>query len=761
MNQLRTKFLLALLVVSAGLTGGTLLIVRHTIQNRIRESTRVDLRTSVNAFRTFELQRQEALEHSAQFIANLPTVRALMSTQDLATIQDGSGDLLKQSGAEALILTDRTGRVSAIQSRDSRLDLDNTQKLLDGTFSKGESHDWWFAGGRLYEVQLQPIEFGQFPAQTTIGILILGDEMDTQVAKSFREVAGNEAAFLWGQTIVSSTLPAQERSELARMKLPSSGQPGNGFVEVQLGDERYLVTTFPLSPSTGSPVSLVVLRSLDKATAFLDSLNHLLIGLGAVTLLAGGALGFLIAENFTRPLANLVSAVNALEGGDYQYPLCKSGKDEVGVVTNAFGKMRTTLQNAQKEQKELESRLRQAHKMEAVGRLAGGVAHDFNNLLTIIRGHSDLMAERSNLDEKQRNNVEQIQKAAARAVGMTRQLLAFSRMQVLQPRVVDLNAIITDMSKMLPRLIGEHIEYSFVGDPQLFSVQADPGQIEQVLMNLAVNARDAMPQGGKLTVKTSNAVLDAEAAAKRPAMTAGEYAHISVSDTGCGMDEQTKAHIFEPFFTTKEIGRGTGLGLATVYGIVKQSGGFVWVESSVGVGTTFDIFLPRAKGPVSAVIPDRAQQTTERGSGTILIAEDESGVRDLASQTLRAAGYTVLEAKNGEEALQSAEQYACAIDLLLTDVVMPRVSGVETAEKLRAKRPGLKVLLMSGYSEYSHGKKDSTDLGMPMLQKPFSLEALTARVREVLQEKKGFTEKRNQGREADRQSARLERREKQ
>jgi len=279
-------------------------------------------------------------------------------------------------------------------------------------------------------------------------------------------------------------------------------------------------------------------------------------------------------------------------------------------------------------------------------------------------------------------------------------------------------------------------------------VQADPGQIEQVLMNLAVNARDAMPQGGKLIVKTNSAVLDAEEAAKRPAMTAGEYAQISVSDTGCGMDEQTKAHIFEPFFTTKEIGQGTGLGLATVYGIVKQSGGFIWVESSVGKGTTFDIFLPRAKGPVSVVTPERTQRGAERGSGTILIAEDESGVRDLASQTLRAAGYTVLEAKDGEEALCVAENHEGTIHLLLTDVVMPKLSGVEIAERLRSKRPGMQVLLMSGYSEYSHGNKQSTESSMQMLQKPFSLESLTTRVREILQEKKVIVMKRSEARES-------------
>jgi len=369
--------------------------------------------------------------------------------------------------------------------------------------------------------------------------------------------------------------------------------------------------------------------------------------------------------------------------------------------------------------------------MEAIGRLAGGVAHDFNNLLTIIRGHSDLMVELPQTDAKQKRSLEQIQKASSQATGMTRQLLAFSRMQVLQPRIVDLNVVITDMSKMLPRLIGEHIEYSFIPDPQLCAVQADPGQIEQVLMNLAVNARDAMPEGGKLRVQTKSILLSAADAAKRPAMTAGQYALIAFSDTGIGMDEKTKAHIFEPFFTTKEVGRGTGLGLATVYGIVKQSGGFIWVESQPAKGTTFEIYLPRANGPISVVLPERIQRDENRGAGTILLAEDESGVRQLACEVLRSAGYMVIEAKDGVEAIELAKKHEGKIELLLTDLVMPKMSGQELAERLRNQYPELRVLLMSGYSEYSHGKQQAAG-SHAMLQKPFTLQALAEKVREIL-----------------------------
>jgi signal transduction histidine kinase/ActR/RegA family two-component response regulator len=735
MIRLRTKFFCTLLAISAGLTGGTLLIVRNAVQTRMREAIRDDLQTSVKTFELLELQRQESLRRSAEFIAALPTVRAVMTTRDIPTIQDAARGLIRQSGADALILADRMGAISAIQTKDSNLDVDHAQALLVETFKKGDAHDWWVTNGRLYEVQVQPIEFGEFPKQTTIGILILGNEITSTVAKAFGSVAGSEAVFRSGGVQIASTFPADKNPELWRLQSVQATRLGSDPFEVQIGEEKFLASGLRISNAQGVGVDLFVVKSLDKATDFLDSLNRLLIALGGVTLLAGGMLGFLMADNFTKPLSRLVAGVKALEEGDYEYPVGTPGKDEVGTVTNTFLKMRSRLQNVQKEQKELEGRLRQAHKMEAVGRLAGGVAHDFNNLLTIICGHSDLIADRVGNDEKLKQNVEQIRKASGRAVGMTRQLLAFSRMQVLQPRIVDLNAIITDMSKMLPRLIGEHIEYSFEGDPELFHVQADPGQIEQVLMNLAVNARDAMPQGGKLHVRTCNAILSEEDAAKRPAMSAGEYAQISVTDTGCGMDEQTKAHIFEPFFTTKDRGKGTGLGLATVYGIVKQSGGFIWVESSVEKGTTFDIHLPHSNEPASAPASERVRQEAVRGTGTILIAEDEAGVRELASKALRSAGYQVLEAQDGIEALRVAESHAGTIELLLTDVVMPRLSGKELADALKRKRPGIQVLLITGYSEYSHGKHDADGVDGNLLQKPFSLEALTAKVREVLEER--------------------------
>jgi nitrogen-specific signal transduction histidine kinase/CheY-like chemotaxis protein len=394
--------------------------------------------------------------------------------------------------------------------------------------------------------------------------------------------------------------------------------------------------------------------------------------------------------------------------------------------------MRSNLESTQKEQKQLEERLRQAHKMEAVGRLAGGVAHDFNNLLTIIRGNSDLLKDREGADAFHQKCVDQIQKASGRAVAMTRQLLAFSRMQILQPRVIDLNSVVSELGKMIPRLIGEHIEYSFLADHGLASVKADPGQIEQVILNLAANSRDAMPRGGRLTMRTANVSINETEAVKRPPMIPGQYVRLSVLDTGHGMDEATKAHIFEPFFTTKEIGKGTGLGLATVYGIVKQSGGFIWVDSAPGAGTTFEIYLPQAAG--KAIIGDLDEKTSPipRGSETILVVEDEAGVRELACQFLRVKGYTVLEAQSGPDALEASHRYTGTIHLLLSDMVMPRMSGGDLAVQLRKVRPEIRVAFMSGYSEFSRGDLGKAFPEAPVLQKPFSPASLVEIVREAL-----------------------------
>ena len=743
--RLRTKFLLSLLAISAGLTAATLFIVSYSIQKRVREDIRVDLRNSVNTYQSFERQRDAALTRSAELLANLPNVRALMTTHDAATIQDGSADVWRLGGNDLLVLADRTGNVQALRTDSAGVAPGMVQGFLRHSLEKGEARDWWFGGGHLFEVWLQPIYFGASSEGATLGFLAVGHEIEARAAKEVSSIASSDVAFYCGDILVASTLTAELHNELVRPRLNRSNDASGVPREIQLGKERFLMTTVNLSPDDGLPVSLSILKSLDRATSFLKELNRVLLGLGLLSVLAGSMLVFVISDTFTRPLANLVDGVRALGRGDFAYPLERSGGDEVAEVTAAFDRMRTSLRESQQEHKQLEERLHQAHKMEAVGRLAGGVAHDFNNLLTVICGHGDLLLDRATVEDSHRHSLEQIRKAAGRAVSMTRQLLAFSRRQVLQPRVLDLNAVVADMGKMLPRLIGEDIEYAFHPESSLAPIKADSGQIEQVIMNLVVNSRDAMPDGGTISVRTQNVLMDDAEARKRPPMTPGPYVLLSVADTGQGMSEETKAHIFEPFFTTKEVGKGTGLGLATVYGVVKQSGGFIWVDSLPGQGATFEIYLPQALEAVAKPEADVKSPAIPGGSETILVVEDEPDVRELACEFLTVSGYSVLEARNGLEALEVLSRHSGPIHLVLSDMVMPKMGGAELTARLRTLRPDAKVLLMSGYSEYSTGPQGPVPSQTLILQKPFSLRTLVEKVRDVLAGKPEPAAERHQG----------------
>jgi len=406
----------------------------------------------------------------------------------------------------------------------------------------------------------------------------------------------------------------------------------------------------------------------------------------------------------------------------------------IAPVRNARGEITHFIATKQDvtERKRLENQFRQAQKMEAVGRLAGGVAHDFNNLLTIINGYSEMVLERLDSSDPTRGQLEEIRKAGERAGSLTRQLLAFSRQQMLAPRVLDLNTLVTDVEKMLRRLIGEDIDLAIVRDPGLGQVKADSGQIEQILLNLAVNARDAMPEGGKLVIETANVELDEAYADQHGLVPPGSYVLLAVNDTGIGMNAETQAHIFEPFFTTKEQGKGTGLGLATVYGIVKQSAGFIWVYSELGRGTTFKIYLPRIDEPGESVPASEARGHSVGGAETILLVEDEGALRALAARILQALGYRVLESDSPEDALRIGEQHQEPIHLLLTDVVMPRISGRKIAESLAFLRPALKVLYMSGYTDDAVFRNGVLEPGATFIQKPFTPAALARKVREVL-----------------------------
>jgi CheY-like chemotaxis protein len=369
--------------------------------------------------------------------------------------------------------------------------------------------------------------------------------------------------------------------------------------------------------------------------------------------------------------------------------------------------------------------------MEAVGRLAGGVAHDFNNLLTAILGYSELLLLDLSEKDPRRHYVADIIHTADRASSLTRQLLAFGRKQILQPRILNLNEVITDMEKMLRRLLGEDLDLIPLLDPHLGAVKADPGQMEQVIMNLAVNARDAMARGGLLTIETENVSLDEAYVQDHVEVIPGPYVMLAVSDTGAGMDAATQAQIFEPFFTTKEPGKGTGLGLATVYGIIKQSGGHIWVYSEPGQGTSFKIYLPRVAEAALPLMAAAAPAASLQGRETILVVEDEKELREVICQALRTYGYTVLEARHGSEALLICARHQGQIHLVLTDVVMPKMNGGQLVERLAPLRK-MKVLFMSGYTEDTASLQGLLAAGVPFLEKPFKIITLVQKVREVL-----------------------------
>jgi len=383
--------------------------------------------------------------------------------------------------------------------------------------------------------------------------------------------------------------------------------------------------------------------------------------------------------------------------------------------------------------KQLEEQFRQSQKMEAVGRLSGGVAHDFNNILGVIIGYAEFLQERMSPEDSLRGSVDEILKAGKRAASLTRQLLAFSRQQVLDPKVIDLNSVVLDMEKLMRRLIGEDIELSTPLSPDVGHVKADQGQLEQVIMNLAVNARDAMPQGGKLTISTENMVMDQEFVRRYPyPVQPGPYICLTVTDSGIGMDAETKARAFEPFFTTKEKGKGTGLGLSTVYGVVKQSGGYIDIYSTPGKGTSFKIYLPRVDDAIKAHGPSAGPAASFEGKETILLAEDEESLRKLTRTTLESLGYLVLEANDGVEALEVSEQHDGPIHLLLTDVVMPGMGGHTLSQELTRRRPETRIVYMSGYTGQAVGSQGPIEPGSDFLSKPFTRETLARKIREAL-----------------------------
>ena len=694
-----------------------LALVQAQMRRHVKEDLVSTLRGESAVYAQVEGARREQAQQSAALIADQPSLKALMSTNDRLTVEDGSESLLATSRSDLLILENAQGTILAFHSKSDDVPFSTIKGLMAD--SSGDQ-DWWFAGGHLYHVSFAPIVAGANAHQRLLGRMALGREWSAQSIVDSGAFGSSALVFERKGTVILSSLSSGASHDFEK-SLAKTPQALNSIREVNIAGEHYLASFLELPGD--HPVRLYSLQSFDQATIFLRSLNHMLLTLGGVAVLAGALIAFFLSRQITRPLERLALGTRHLQKGDFEFQIPISGTDEVADLTRAFEDMRNSLRQSR------ESLLRSA-RLEAVGRLAGGVAHDFNNLVMIIKGYSDLLLDSAT--PQARPYIEEIKNAGERASGLTRQLLAFSRKQTLEPQVLDPNQTVRNMVKMLRVLIGEDIELVTSLSEQIGRVLADPGQLEQVVMNLAVNARDAMPGGGKLIVETQTCHLDESYAISHTEVTPGFYVLIAMADTGCGMNNETLEHIFEPFFTTKEPGKGTGLGLATVYGIVKQSRGYITVDSTPGVGTTFKIYLPSIDKSVPLPVP-RQSSAPLKGEGTVLLVEDEAPLRALAAESLQRLGYQVLQAGNGLEALAVADRHSGKIDVVVTDVVMPRLGGPQFIEMLRKKRDEFAVIFISGYTDAAALDSARVGANVVLLNKPFSAEALAKKISEVQQ----------------------------
>jgi signal transduction histidine kinase len=719
--SLRTRLLLPLVFVIAGLTCATLFVVRHSVETQAQAQIEQEASNAILTVQAALNQRELSLGKKADLLAIVAYIR----NGDPSAIEDISEDRWQSNDCDLFVIADAKGNVLSVYSRAVGFSSASAKELVGHSLKINRSSDWWLYHGRIFQIVLKPY-YGE---GTLLGTVVVGREFNDKDARDLASMSSSQILVHANDvTVLNTLLSADGVSAIEEIRTQRRGM-------VSLGDEPFFAMSVPITAGDAEPtIRLTVLKSYENALAALNQSKHLLIALGIGALALGGLFVYFIADRLTRPLTALARGVRALEMGDYAYPLKRDmGSDQVAQLTRAFDDMRTTLRQTEIQKQELESQLRQSQKMEAMGRLAGGVAHDFNNLLTVIKGNASFLAERLGSEHRLIKLTTQIDGAADRAVSLTRQLLAFCRMQVLQPRILDLNELVSEMCKLLRRLVPEDIAFNFRAGESLGRVKADPGQVEQVLMNLVVNAGDAMPGGGSLTVETRNANISEQEASRRAPATPGQYVLLSVTDNGMGMDAETRTRIFEPFFTTKEQGKGTGLGLATVYGIVKQSGGFIWVESEPGLGARFEIYLPRVTDRVELPSVQREEISFSQGLKTVLVAEDEEAVRELACEFLKSAGYNVLAASNGAEALSLAEGSRQHIHALLTDLVMPEMRGSDLAKRLKTLRPQIKVIYVSGYLDYQQSGNEFVEEAL-FIQKPFTRATLIARMAELLKE---------------------------
>jgi signal transduction histidine kinase len=571
--QMRTKFLLSMLLISAGLTCTSLLLVRHSVQKQIRREIFSDLRNSVSTFQNFQRERELTLTHSAELLADLPTLRALMTTQHEATIQDASSGLWRLAGSDLFLLADRAGRVVALHTASPGLTREMAQQSLVGTLADESSGHWWFGGQHLYEVFLRPIYFGPAEENHLLGFMVIGYEIDDRLTSQVGRIAASQVAFYYADAIVKTTLSPVQESELARQRVLQSPAGDSGPEETQLGEERFLTTSLELAGGKNPSVRLVVLKSYDQASSFLDSLNRLLLALGLAAVVGGSTLVFFISHTFTRPLGNLVEGVRALEKGDFSYALDAHGGDEVAEVTRAFNRMRDSLRKTQQE-------LLEAERLATIGRMASSISHDLRHSLAAIVANAEFLCE-SRLSSEQREELyKEVRVAVNQMTDLSDSLLEFSRTrESLRPtygNVKDSVERVIAAIRSHPEFHPVHITLSQEGSS---SGWFDPRKLERALYNLLLNSCEAMVlEGGRIHVGLNEVESGVE---------------IRVSDNGRGIPEMIRGQLFEPFISHgKE--NGTGLGLTVVQKIVQDHGGDVIVEKTSAEGTVFRLLLPLA-----------------------------------------------------------------------------------------------------------------------------------------------------------------------
>ena len=722
--RVRLTILLLLAVVAAGFTLGLLAVRRIERQKFAQLASEREAAWKQNAKGILKRQSDTLSKMVEHFAAIDDTMDAIVNDKTELAQKMWDEAALKFYGAHALWVCRRDGSLffpNKLKAFTEALTLPLGPANVQTLFRHQRDCHFYFAlapgdgaGPRFIEVRGERIHpaWDQNGTEPPEGYFFAGRLLDEVAVKEMALLSGDDRMELLGE----GAAPAQPENGRAVMTLARS-----------------------LNDWKGLPIGNLVLSSRSSAIEELEKRSEELFRAlltGSLALLA--ILYLVLVYSIQRPLGLLV---RGLRGRDMAAiaPL-ERRKSEFGDLSRLIHRfydqgedlIRETRERAatQEALRHTEEMLLHSQKMDAIGRLAGGVAHDFNNLLTAIIGYADLLMRRLNDDPAGRQDAQVIHQAGEQAAGLTRQLLAFSRKQLLQPKVIDLNQIVTSLHKLLQRIIGEHIEIRTEPAAQLWRVRSDAGQLEQVIVNLGVNARDAMPRGGRLTIRTVNITLaqeDGEAQLKP-----GDYVALEVSDTGVGMDAATRSRIFEPFFTTKGPGKGTGLGLATVYGIVRQTGGGIIVQSERGVGTTFRILLPREDAALDHAETAPAAAVSVARAEKILFVEDDELVRELMSIVLREHGYDLLTAPSGREAIRLAEQHGSAIDLLISDVVMPEMNGAEVAQRVHALAPGAKVLFVSGYSEADMSDQGLGLLAFEILQKPFRPDALARKVREVL-----------------------------